>query len=41
MEYPEFKGKTAIATGAASGMALLFFAENGGAGGECRIDRCE
>lgn len=24
MEYPEFKGKTAIATGAASGMALLF-----------------
>ncbi len=32
MEYPEFKGKTAIATGAASGMALLFLqkmAENG------------
>ena len=24
MEYPEFNGKTAIATGAASGMALLF-----------------
>lgn len=24
MDYPEFKGKTAIATGAASGMALLF-----------------
>ena len=24
MEYPEFKGKTAVATGAASGMALLF-----------------
>ena len=24
MEYPEFKGKTSIATGAASGMALLF-----------------
>ncbi len=24
MEYPEFKGKTAIASGAASGMALLF-----------------
>ena len=24
MEYPEFKGRTAIATGAASGMALLF-----------------
>lgn len=23
MEYPEFKGKTAIASGAASGMALL------------------
>ena len=32
MEYPEFQGKTAIATGAASGMALLFLqkmAENG------------
>lgn len=24
MEYPEFRGKTALATGAASGMALLF-----------------